>query len=272
MTELIPALSGKMMKSSEDEIGYKKGDLCVTIPPLSHSALAQNRLVYKDLSQVLPPSDQLRSGGFVPSAFKDEVVLPQNTFPKLPTDIVVAHANFVQGGCILAIDMNHYCLDGIGFVIALKAWTENCRYLQGDNSATCDWYDPESFNHSLPEILHEQEGYSRPADEIHPRTWGFLPFFPLEVPSESRRDDILKTEKSCLPPAPDFPLHPVWPLLRAKREMNTTMFLISPDNVQRLKQEVMADPEAKGVITSLSDIVQAFFWRSAIKARYRVAK
>jgi hypothetical protein len=42
--------------------------------------------------------------------------------------------------------------------------------------------------------------------------------------------------------------------------------------VQKLKQEVLADPEAKGVITSVSDIVQAFFWRSAIKARYRVAK
>ncbi|KAL8943411.1 MAG: hypothetical protein Q9211_001000 [Gyalolechia sp. 1 TL-2023] len=50
------------------------------------------------------------------------------------------------------------------------------------------------------------------------------------------------------------------------------MFLIPPENVQKLKQEVIADPEAKGAITSTSDIVQALFWRAAIKARYRVAK
>jgi hypothetical protein len=36
------------------------------------------------------------------------------------------------------------------------------------------------------------------------------------------------------------------------------MFLISPENVQKLKEEVIADPEAFGAITSISDIVQAF--------------
>jgi hypothetical protein len=50
------------------------------------------------------------------------------------------------------------------------------------------------------------------------------------------------------------------------------MLLIPTENVQKLKQEVIADPEAKGAVTSISDIVQAFFWRDAIKARYRVAK
>ena len=50
------------------------------------------------------------------------------------------------------------------------------------------------------------------------------------------------------------------------------MFLISPENVQKLREEVIADPDAKGTITFISDIVQAFFWRSAIKSRYGVAK
>ncbi|RMZ77957.1 hypothetical protein DV738_g4111, partial [Chaetothyriales sp. CBS 135597] len=276
--DLIPALGGKMMNCSEQEIGYKKGDLCVTIPPLSLAASVKNRLVYKDLSGVLPPFEKLRDGGFVPSAFKDELVLPEDTFPKFPADILVAQANFVQGGCILAVNLNHCCLDGLGVMIALKAWAENCRFLQGDESATCDWYDPESFNHSLPEILHEQEGYSRPVDEIDPGTWAYLPFFPPEESPETQTNGISKTEKpglpkqSALPPRPVFPLHSVWPLPAAERKLRTTMFLIPPENIQSLKQEVLADPEAKGVITSISDIVQAFFWRAAIRARYRVAK
>ncbi|RMD43204.1 hypothetical protein DV735_g1890, partial [Chaetothyriales sp. CBS 134920] len=271
--DLIPALGGKMMNASEQEIGYKKGDLAVTIPPLSLAASVKNRLVFKDLSGVLPPFQKLRDAGFVPSAFKDELVLPEDTFPKFPADILVAQANFVQGGCILAVNLNHCCLDGLGVMIALKAWAENCRFLQGDESATCDWYDPESFNHSLPEVLHEQEGYSRPVEEIDPGTWAYLPFFPPEEESpEGQTNGISKTEKKwALPPRPVFPLHSVWPLPRAERALRTTMFLIPPENIQRLKEEVLADPEAKGVITSISDIVQAFFWRAAIRARYRVA-
>ncbi|KAL9620748.1 MAG: hypothetical protein Q9160_004761 [Pyrenula sp. 1 TL-2023] len=276
--ELIPALGGKMMNCSEQEIGYKKGDLCVTIPPLSLSASVKNRLIYKDLSGVLPSFEKLRDGGFAPSAFKDELVLSDDTFPKMPADILVAQANFVEGGCILATNMNHCCLDGLGVMVAIKAWAENCRYLQGDKSATCDWYDTESFNHSLPEILYEEAGYARPVDEIDPGTWGFLPFFAPEQPPTNQANGIVKIAKSYLPKestlprVPDFPLHSIWPLPRAERALNTTSFLIAPENVQKLKQEVIADPEAKGVITSISDIVQAFLWRSAIRARYHVAK
>lgn len=50
------------------------------------------------------------------------------------------------------------------------------------------------------------------------------------------------------------------------------MFSIPPENLRKIKQEVIADSEAKGLVTSNSDIVQAFFWRSAMKARYLVAK
>jgi len=285
--QLIPALDGKMMICSEQEIGYKKGDLRLTIPPLppvssdsdsTDSSTRPRQLVYKDLSHVLPPFEELRDAGFVPSAFKDEPVLDENTFPPLPADILIAQANFVEGGCILATNFHHCCLDGIGVMVALKVWAESCRYLQGDVSATCSWLDPESINHSLPEILYEHEGYARPAHEVDPGVWGFLPFLPPEERLDNHENGTLKTEEShipkekALPPAPLFPRKFVWPPPPAQDGLKTTMFLIPPENVQKLKQEVIADPEAKGAITSISDIVQAFFWRSAIKARYRVAK
>ena len=286
--QLIPALDGKMMVCSDQEIGYKKGDLRLTIPPVpppassdsngTNSSEGPRQLVYKDLSQTLPPFDELRKGGFKPTAFKDELVLRDNTFPQLPADILIAQANFVEGGCILAANFHHSCLDGLGVMIAFKVWAESCRYVQGDLSATCDWLDPESFNHSLPEILYEQEGYARPAHEVDPGVWGFLPFLPPEKPLANHTNGIYKTEDSgltkeiVLPPKPVFPHTFTWPPTPAKESLRSTMFLISPENVQKLKEEVIADPAAKGVITSISDIVQAFFWRSAIKARYRVAK
>lgn len=286
--QFIPALGGKLMVCSEQEIGYKKGDLRLTIPPLPSSATSDSdrtdsstgprQLIYKDLSHVLPPFEKLRDAGFVPSAFKEELVLGGDTFPPLPADIFMAQANFVEGGCILAANFHHACFDGLGMMIAFKVWAECCRYVQGDISATCSWLDPESFNHSLPEILYEQEGYARPAHEVDPAVWGFVPFAPSEEPLENHVNGTSKTENSrlpkekALPPPPAFPHKFDWPPPPVQDELSATLFLIPPENVQKLKQEVIADPAAKGAITSISDIVQAFFWRSAIKARYRVAQ
>ncbi|KAL6820231.1 transferase family protein [Trichoderma sp. SZMC 28015] len=285
--DLIPALSGKIMNSSEQEIGYTRGNLCVTIPPDSMAASVRNRLVYKDLSNILPSFDELRDAGFPPSAFKDGLVLRDDPFPKMPADIFVGQANFVSGGCILAVDLNHCCLDGVGAMVAIKAWAENCRYLQGNEAATCQWYDLESFNHSLPEIIHQQEGWDRPLHEIDPSTWRYLPFFPPdddishtgilateETAKMGKDDNPLPTQGSketVLSPQLNFTLHPIWPLPRAERTLKTTLFLIPPEKLEELKQDSLPDSKAKGVTCSISDIVQAFFWRSAIKARYRVA-
>ena len=288
--ELIPPLDGKVMACSTEEMGYKKGDLRVTVPPYpmtasskagrSDSSTVLRQLLYKDMSQILPPFQKLREAGFKPSAFKDELVLGGPVIPPLPADVLSAQANFIEGGCILATNWHHCCLDGVGVMIALKIWAESCRYVQGDSSATCAWLDPECFNHSLPEILHELEGYARPAEEVDPGVWGFLPFQPpdkREKPGELQVNGISGTENNSahtgrtLPPPPVLPQKFDWPPPPAKAGLNTTMFLIPAEKVKKLQQEVVADPKAKGLITSISDITQAFLWRSAIKARYRVA-
>ena len=62
--DMIPALSGKMMHCSEQEIGYQKGDLCVTIAPLSIANTVKNRLTYKDLSDIFPSFEVLKDAGF----------------------------------------------------------------------------------------------------------------------------------------------------------------------------------------------------------------
>ncbi|SMR61318.1 unnamed protein product [Zymoseptoria tritici ST99CH_3D1] len=277
----IPSLDGKMMFCSDQEIGHKKGDLRLTIPPVGYDEghLAPRQLTFKDLSAELPSFRELQDGEFVPSAVRDDMVLPCDPFPPYPADIIVSRANFVRGGCILATNFHHGCLDGLGVMVALKFWAESCRYLDGDSTATCSWYDPESSNHDLPEILYEMEGRARPLAEVDPGTWGFLPFLPLETP-RSQPDEapsqnfVPRANEPALPPPAVFPHKLLWPpaIDPQGRRLKTTMFLITAAKLEALKQEVISDPESKGVITSLSDIVQAFFWRMAIRARHRVAK
>ncbi|KAF5565682.1 nonribosomal peptide synthetase [Fusarium phyllophilum] len=280
--EIIPELEGKMMLASEHEFGYKKGEYRITIPPYPSPASSKPRqLVYKDLSQVLPSFGEMRRAGFSPSLFSDELVLDCPPFPSMPADILVAQANFVEGGCILATNFIHTCLDAVGVMVAIRVWAECCRYLDGDETATCDWFDPESFNHDLPEIIWEQEGYAKPLHEVDPGTWGFLPFTPeisVDVYNGATyHDEIMAVEKpratqTALPPAPMFPGSSVWPAAPSERSLSTTVFLLSGESIHRLKQEALADPGTKGVSTSVIDIVQAFFWRASIRSRYRVAK
>ncbi|OCT47554.1 transferase family protein [Cladophialophora carrionii] len=290
--EVIPELDGKMMLASEHEFGYKKGEYRITIPthPLPASSKPR-QLIYKDLSKVLPSFGKMRDANFAPSLFNDNLVLDCHPFPEMPADILVAQANFVGGGCILATNFIHTCLDGIGVMVALRVWAECCRYLEGDQTATCEWFDPESFNHSLPEILHEEGGYVKAAREVDPGVWGFLPFFRPDdsiadhdqgdhpgLPEEGNhvngvpKANNSRSPKVALPPVPVFPRQPVWPAAPAERSLSTSVFLIPREGIQKLREEVLADMEVKVPAPSISDIVQALFWRVSIRSRYRVAK
>lgn len=273
--EIIPELDGKMMHASEHDFGYKKGEYAIAIPPPSMATTSNPRqLVYKDMSNVLPSFQKMRSSGFMPSLFSDRTVLDCYPFPAMPADVMAAHANFVEGGCILATNFIHTCLDGLGAMIALRVWAECCRYLQGDHSATCDWFDPESFNHSLPEIIYQEEGYVKAAHEVDPAVWDFLPFFPPEdlAKGYESKKKTNGTDTSLTHRRPIYPRQPTWPKAPSDRSLTSTRFLISRENLRKLKLDVNSDSEVNKLNISISDIVQAFLWRTAIRARYLVAK
>lgn len=94
--QLIPALDGRIMFEDDQEIGYKKGHLRLSIPPLppmtpsGRHFPAPRQLAFKDLSEYLPSFERLRETGFLPSMVPDDLVLPCPTFPSYPADIIVA--------------------------------------------------------------------------------------------------------------------------------------------------------------------------------------
>ncbi|KAI9147525.1 transferase family [Paramyrothecium foliicola] len=265
--ELVPGLDAKVSYGPEND---KKGQVQLIPAPVSSHSEKPRQLVYRDLSKTLPSFDELRNTDFVASAFqKDELLLEAPWFPPHPTDAMISQANFVEGGCLLATGFHHSCFDGSGVVTVIRAWAECCRFVQGDATATCDWIDSESMNRSLPQVLWEQEGFARPIEEIDPATWDFLGFSADEgatKPCESLKNN------GALPEAPALPPPPVLPPPKPERSLESRIFSISGENMEKLKQEVAADPEAKGLVTSASDMVQALFWRASIRARYEVEK
>ncbi|KAI1266947.1 transferase family protein [Xylariaceae sp. FL1019] len=267
--DLIPALAGKVIDRSEQEVGYFEGERALSVPSPAMLASLRDRLKYNDLSDVLPSFAELRAKRFPPSILRDKLLMDIEPFFQLPADVMAAQANFVEGGCILATEFNHCCLDGIGGYVAMRAWAENCRYIQGDLSATCDWYHPESSNHSLLDVIQEYEGWAKPVSEIDPGTWSFLQFQPDDERAPTASEAVQKTW--TLPPRPKYPPPPIWPAHRAERSPRTTLFRISAEKLACLKEHVLADTQTLGFTPSISDIVQAFWWRAGLRARYRVA-
>ncbi len=41
--------------------------------------------------------------------------------------VLVAQANFIQGGCLLAFSMVHSIVDAAGSAVVLRLWAEHCR-------------------------------------------------------------------------------------------------------------------------------------------------
>ncbi|KAI0520766.1 transferase family protein [Xylaria bambusicola] len=270
--ELIPALAGKVIECSEDEVGYVKGERNLSIPPPSKAASFRNLLRYKDLSGVVSSFAELRESGFLPSKVRDHLLIEIEPYFQFPAAVFAAQANFVDGGCLLTTEFNHTCFDGVGSFTALRVWAECCRYLQGDESATCDWFHPESFNHSLPEILHEQEGWAKPLEEVDPGTWAWVPFSPPDNYIEKSKTAPESIRKNWhLPLRPEIPRHPAMPAQRPSHSLVPTVFRISKEQLALLKEHVQADPETQGSVPSIIDIVQALLWRTILRARYRVA-
>lgn len=298
--EIVPDLGGTLIPCSEHEIGYKKGDLRITVPPLPSTASgtsfpdAPRQLRFRDLSSVLPSYAEQRASGFLTSAYRDSLLTTCPGWPDLPTDVLYAQANFVEGGCVLAFNVHHHSFDGIGVLIAFRIWAECCRFVQGDESADCEWLHPESLNRELLSILYELEGFAKPADEVDPRVWGFLPFADPALRQEEEKKvkatavnghiqvngDVPKPKKKKaissrdLPEPPRLPLTEDWPPKGRTdgRAMTSSTFLISAEKLERLQKSVqlVEDPEriSKGSL-SLSDVLQAFFWRATIRARRR---
>ncbi|KAI0188862.1 transferase family protein [Astrocystis sublimbata] len=280
--EFIPALAGKLIPCSEHEFGYKTGDYCVSVPPPALAARCRDLLKFKDLSGVLPSFAKLREAGFLASDIKAELSdierMPYFQFPAA-VPVFGAQANFVDGGCLLSAEFCHTFLDGMSGFIAMQVWAECCRYVQGDQSATCDWFHPESVNPNLLEIIHMQEGRNKPVEEIDPGTWSWM----LAAPHEEDYWEKTKTAPKSVKASwrlPKRPIEDAWYLPPqtpapapgdSTEPLKETIFRMRPENMARLLEHVQKEPAIQGRSLSTNDILEAFLWRAMLRARYRVA-
>jgi hypothetical protein len=130
--EDMPLLTGRVKLIQPDSSDIRPGRLELIVPADKNNRTSA-KLHFNDMSEKLDYEDLMAAG--MPQSELDQKVLLPSAGPMIPdmtvgADVLVVQANFVEGGCLLAVGIYHAAVDGSGLMIILKQWSEHCRQLQ----------------------------------------------------------------------------------------------------------------------------------------------
>ena len=125
-----PPLAGRLLWEPED--GRLNRLKLIT----SNNEILDNvRFVANDLTQKpdvwsLSYPQLAEQGAPYAPLMRPEILSPPGGYQRLSMVPICAQANFIPGGCLLYISMNHSFMDDIGSTAVLESWARNCRELQ----------------------------------------------------------------------------------------------------------------------------------------------
>ncbi len=241
-------------------LAFKDGRLQLTYRNLSRTSIPINM---NDLTR--RPNDwhisyeELRKHGMpisylLPIALEPEI--SQDVFRSSP---IVAQANFIAGGCLLAICLNHGIADGPPQSSFIAAWAQNCKALQ-DSQGGQRAPKEEDFTSN---ISKNPDG--------NPSTILRLPNALREVESPDTNEEKERIKHSSV----------LWQLLGLQKEVSGSLARVVPQNtvtaifaasrlsIARLKKESskgLKGGSSESYISSF-DAEAALLWRCIMRAR-----
>lgn len=218
------------------------------------------QVVFNDLSAVWPDYQDLLDDGLPQDSLDGAQLLPP-----APTDLnpsgegaaaIVAQANFVNGGLLLAVCHFHSLVDGMSGSLLLKMWAKHMRIHQGIDSGTARLDIPLSnCDYSLVPHAWESAGNKIPSplevQQASPETWRLLGLVPPLSPEEMAAKTAFNLDPSAAPPPP---------------EMQTSVFYVSASAFASLTAAAAADSSST-VIPTANDALMALLWRCIMRAR-----
>ncbi|KAI0109097.1 transferase family-domain-containing protein [Nemania sp. FL0031] len=211
-------------------------------------------LVFNDLSSTWPDYDELVDSGLEQDMLDGQILFPggiyEQDFHGKGASAVLAQANFVKGGLILAFGMFHPLIDGHSGSLLLKLWAQHAKALQ-QNSETIGTIlelQPDSTDYGLLEEIWKTENVYQSPETFKtatPETWRLLG---LLAPSELSEDFDLRS------PVP---------------RMRTTIFYVPATSFKELRAE--ANREIGSSPNTANDALMAKLWRCIMKARSAAA-
>lgn len=270
-----PWVSGKVFRQAPDTPGWRPGQLEIRHRPYSPDGARPYQLRYQRLDTDWTYAD-FRDCGFPSGVFPEELLLDAPRLGDVDVagaDIFVGQANFLPGGLLLGMTTVHAATDAAGMLNIMKLWGENFRELHerdtGGRIAPSP-FTPSDRDRTLPNRIWERESGGRGSSRNPNDPWlrslaGLDSDYPGEDITGATQRAAAAAGHSHIANGNSLPSdHP-------RVMLNRVMFLSSTD-LAALQKECAAEPLPPGTSPlSISDAINALFWRCVLRARAAAA-
>lgn len=257
-----PYLAGRL---DREYAGPRSGRIKLTYPyKKEDTPIWVNGLTGKQNIWLLS-NDELRRQGTPISYLKPEILEPPGGYRKLASLPISAQINFIPGGCLLYICLNHSLFDGLGGSTIVGAWAENCKDLQQhtslDAEADSELWDLSPIQLSvsestgpfqllsLPKILQDNTAPNAEEAAVILQDRSLWHLLGLQKPSKNPPGLVLN--------------------LPSSKVMVSAIFATSEGSIARLKaaSTPFDDDEGAPPYVSSFDAIAALLWRCIMRAR-----
>ncbi|KAI4090601.1 MAG: hypothetical protein LQ344_004648 [Seirophora lacunosa] len=270
-----PWLSGKVFRQPLDAEGWRPGQLEIRHHPYPSDGERPHQLKYMKLD-TKPTYNELRAAGFPSGIWPEQHLLQAPILGEVDVagaDILLAQANFLPGGMLLGMTTCHAAADGSSMLNITKMWAENFRELHERDAGgkiAPSHFSPSDNDRQLAEKIWQRDGtLSRDAsNDPWLRTLACLD---ADYPGE---DPTGKTQKAAIAAAanPNGKTHNLTNGQTSRPMINKIMFMSSHD-LTSLRQTCALEPlPPNSSPLSISDAINALFWRGLMRVRAQAAK
>ncbi|KAF2993296.1 hypothetical protein E8E14_001125 [Neopestalotiopsis sp. 37M] len=260
-----PWLGGRVYPQSREDPSWRPGQLEIRYEEAADEQSDLPQFHYKQLDDNLAYEEDLEDNGFPIDVVPDEELIWMPLFVPIDSasnpEVLAAQANFVEGGCLLVVAINHTVCDGTAHLEVCKLWAANCDALQ--QGLPADVWPSENADRSLIDTIWKRETTDSREDvsSLPPEVWRLMN---LDPPHLKANDDHGDNNEHL-----DRTVQ-----LGDTGELVSTIFYISAAMFSELRQRCIAEATAGSTTPaplSGNDAMCALIWRSLMKARREAA-
>lgn len=217
---------------------------------------------HNDLSDKWPDYDELVEDGLPQDLLDGTQLLPSSRFQTdlhdSGTPLLVAQANFVEGGLLLGVAMFHGLMDGMSMAMIYRTWAQYMRLEQGEETtATIDAVPgPECFDYQT--LVNVWKDSGSPVAEPTPAAWRLLGLLPPRDVEDALAERLLLPGGNGTEAGPPKP----------PPSMSTGIFYVSAARIKSLSA-VAATSSEPGA--TANDALIALLWRCIMRSRRAAA-
>lgn len=282
-----PWLSGKVYRQDKGAPGWRPGQLEIRYPTTYHSlsgARPSRNLRRQQLEDYGLTFAEFRDAGFPSGIFPEDELLVAPRIGDVDSpdgaDVFLGQANFLPGGVLIGMTTFHAAIDAAAMLSATGLWAENFRELRDRDAGGRIAPSPfatRDYDRTLPDQIWEREtaATAKKVGHSNGQTNGIndTDKTDFSASGDPWLRSLVGLDYPQRPKPVDDPRTDTKPPRHPQRMLNRIMFLSSTDLAALHKHCTASHPAPAGASSlSVSDTINALYWRCVLRARQAAAR